>query len=59
MSMDKSEVEKREGTGEIDVILRCIFYLFYLCVFVTEWDVHAAVGGHVRSLLLFGHHCYL
>lgn len=30
-----------------------------LCVFVTEWDVHAAAGGHVCSLLLFGYHCYL
>lgn len=31
-----------------------------LFVFVcwTEWDVHAAAGGHVCSLLLAGHYCH-
>lgn len=39
-------------------IVFCNIYVC-LCVFVTEWDVHAAAGGHICSLLLFGHHRYL
>lgn len=50
-----------EGGGESleDKALDCASNVLLVYVFGTERDVYAAVGRHICSLLLFGHHCHL
>lgn len=42
-----------------DMKLWALLKCFCVSVLSTEWDVHAAAGGHICSLLCSGHYCYL